>query len=227
MSNLLVTPKFRVSYPNLFRSKMNDLSGKSEFSVVALFPFGGKKLTTEEIFDLPIPPKDQRKMEDPWDIIEAVQKAAAAKWGTDRNKWPRLKDGLHVPFRDQGDRAKFVDGKKILPPGYTEGQVYSNIKTEDRPDRQKPQIVDDTGKSYITDSATFYPGCYARAYVSVYAFEAKNKHGVILNAGVSLGLQHVQKLADGEPLGAASVAATEAFAPVAAPAGGSAASIFG
>ena len=34
------TPKFRVSYPNVFKPRRNELNGKDEYSVVALFKKG-------------------------------------------------------------------------------------------------------------------------------------------------------------------------------------------
>ena len=34
------TPKFRVSYPNVFEPKLNDLSGQMEYSIEAIFPEG-------------------------------------------------------------------------------------------------------------------------------------------------------------------------------------------
>jgi hypothetical protein len=64
----------------------------------------------------------------------------------------------------------------------------------------------------IINEADFYPGCYARATVRPFWYDTAG------NKGVAFGLQNIQKLADGEPLGGRVVASKE-FEPV-APAGG-------
>ena len=66
MANV-TTPKFRVSYPNVFEAKKNDLTGKMEYSIVALFKKGEnldalKKAVTDEI---------------------------EKKLGPDKSKWPK------------------------------------------------------------------------------------------------------------------------------------------
>ena len=47
----------------------------------------------------------------------------------------------------------------------------------------------------IIEEKDFYPGCYARATVRAFAYDQAG------NRGVAFGLQNIQKLADGEPLG--------------------------
>ena len=100
----VVTPKFRVSYPNVFKPKLNELSGKEEFSLVALFEAG----------------EDLSKLQ------AAVKAAIVKKWGSDSSKHPK---NLRTPFRDQSDREK--DGK--LPAGHTAGAIFINLKSQDRP----------------------------------------------------------------------------------------------
>jgi hypothetical protein len=158
------TPKFRVSYPNVFKAKKNDLNGKDEFSVVALF----------------------KKGEDLTALKTAAQKAIVDKWGPDKAKWPT---NLRSPFRDQGERAKEVDGKRVLPAGHEEGAIFLNLKSA-----QRPGVVDQNVQD-ILDESQFYAGCYARASVNAYAYDQKG------NRGVSFGLGNIQKVAEGEPLG--------------------------
>ncbi len=158
------TPTFRVSYPNVFKAKKNDLSGKDEFSVVALF----------------------KKGEDLTALKAAAQKAITDKWGPDKAKWPA---NLRSPFRDQAERAKEVDGKRILPAGHEEGAIFLNLKSA-----QRPGVVDQNVQD-ILDESVFYAGCYARASVNAYAYDAKG------NRGVSFGLGNIQKVKDGDPLG--------------------------
>lgn len=110
MANV-TTPPFRVSYPNLFQPKKNELNGKDEYSVVALFP----------------------KDADLSKLKAAAQDAIVKKWGPDKAKWPQ---NLRTPFRDQGERAK--DGK--LPGGYEAGAIYLNLKSSMRPGIVGPDV---------------------------------------------------------------------------------------
>ncbi len=158
------TPTFRVSYPNVFKPKRNDLNGKDEFSIVALF----------------------KKGEDLSALKAAAQKAIVDKWGPDKAKWPT---NLRSPFRLQEERAKEVDGKRILPAGHEEGAVFLNLKSA-----QRPGVVDQNVQDILEESQ-FYAGCWARASINAYAYDQKG------NRGVSFGLGNIQKVRDGDPLG--------------------------
>lgn len=177
MSGIL-TPMFRVSYPNIFKPKYNKLNNKNEFSVEAVFP----------------------KDADLTALKEAAKAALVEKFGADQTKWPKDKDGksrLKSPFKDQGDKVK--DG--VLPEHYTKGAIFLTLKST-----QRPGLVDAT-KQDIIDESEFYAGCYARAYVTVYAYDQAG------NVGVNFGLQHLQKMKDGDPLGSR-IKVEDAFAPV-------------
>lgn len=163
MAKEALTPRFRASYPNLFTAKLNELNGKEEFSVVALF---------DNTSDL----KDLRRI---------VDEAITEKW-PDPKKRP---GNLRLPFRDQGERAKDVDGKKVLPAGYKAGHVFITLKSN-----KAPAILDQSGKTRITDESAIYPGCYLRASVRAAAYDTKG------NKGVSIYLGNIQKMADGELL---------------------------
>ena len=172
MSNVM-TPNFRASYPKLFKAEVNKLSGKQEYSVVALF----------------------KKGED----LSALKKAAEAciieKLGADKSKWPK---NLRSPFRDQADKMK--DGE--MPEGHEEGAIFMNLKTQ-----QKPGVVDQNVQPML-DESELYAGCVCRATVRPYYYDQAG------NRGVAFGLQNVQKVADGEPLGGSRASATAEFAPV-------------
>ena len=62
--------------------------------------------------------------------------------------------------------------------------------------RQKPVIVDNM-RNPITDPGEVYSGCYGRAAINFYGYNSNGKKGI------SAGLQSIQKLHDGEPLGGA------------------------
>lgn len=153
MANVL-TPKFRVSYPNVFKAKKNDLNGKDEYSLVALFPKGA----------------DLSKLK------AAAQEAVIAKFGTDKSRYPK---NMRSPFRDQVERAKIDDttGKKTLPAGYEEGAIFLNLKSA-----QKPGLINQA-KEDIIDASEFYAGCWAHATINAYAYNHKGNAGVSFGLG--------------------------------------------
>ena len=57
----------------------------------------------------------------------------------------------------------------------------------------------------ILDQSEVYSGCYARANISFYAY---NTNG---NKGIACGLNAIQKIRDGEPLGGTRVSVEDAF----------------
>lgn len=191
-------PEFRLSYPNLFKPKLNDYSGKLEYSCVALFPLGADLSGLER----------------------AIKQAFTEAFGPNEAKWPREKPGadgkpgpLVQPLKDQGERAKMSDdGKMVLPAGYVAGAKYLNLKTA-----QKPGVVDAQVQP-IVEASEVYGGCYCLATVTVYAY----KHPV--RQGVTVSLQNVQKTRDGEKFGGATRAEDD-FAPLPA-ASGDASSLF-
>jgi len=116
------TPEFRVSYPNVYRPKHNDLNGKAEYSVVALF----------------------KKGEDLSGLQKLATEALTKKFGADKKKWPKR---LKSPFRDQSERAKDIDGKEVLPLGHESGAKYINLKSDRQPglvDRKRDPILDES-----------------------------------------------------------------------------------
>jgi len=77
--------------------------------------------------------------------------------------------------------------------------------------KQPPQVVD-LGLNPIINASEVYSGCYARVNVGFFPYNSSGKRGI------GCGLNCVQKLEDGEPLGGG-ISAAEAFgAPMAAPA---------
>lgn len=172
MSKEALTPKFRVSYPNVFEARKNEMSDKMEYSLTGIFP----KDT------------DFTKLE------AAVKVAVVDKWGEDRKGWPR---SLRLPFRKSEELAEVgedenvkrdANGKLVLPMGHEEGGKWIRMKSN-----LKPGLIG-ANREDIIDKNQFYAGCFARATVKAFAYEVKG------NAGVSLWLQNIQKTGDGEPL---------------------------
>jgi len=149
----LITPEFRVAFPSVFRAKRNDLSGKDEFSVVALF----------------------KKDADLSALKDAAREVLAKKFGEDNLKWPK---NLRNPFRDQGDRAKVNDeGVETLPSGYEKGATYLNLRSQ-----QRPGVVA-SDMQEIIDEADFYGGCWARATLTAFAYDKAGNRGVSFGLG--------------------------------------------
>jgi hypothetical protein len=162
----VTTPIFRVSFPNVFQPKLNELSGKTEYSMVMLF---------------------DKKAD-----LKPLKELAAA---TVREKWgDKVPSGLRNPFRDG-------DVEKAGREGYV-NVIFINAKSN-----QKPGVVDGDCQPII-NTEDFYPGCYARATLTAYAYDNKG------NRGVAFGLGNVQKVKDGEPFSGRSRAEDD-FAPVA------------
>lgn len=184
----VLTPMFRVSYPNVFKARMNDLSGKEEYGMVALFEKGANLQELEK--------ECLRACVDKLGEGQIV-KGAPHKNGSFYFKTAKTQMPIRLPFRDQGDR----DGEKGLPAGYTPGAMFINLKS-----KQRPGLVDQKNQDII-DESQFYAGCFAKAAINAYWYDQKG------NKGVSFGLQAVQKVKEGEPL-ANRVKAQDAFTPI-------------
>lgn len=98
-------------------------------------------------------------------------------------------DKIRTPLRD-GDKERPGD------PTY-KGCYFMNASST-----FKPEVVDEN-RELILDSSELYSGIYGRACVNFFAY---NHTG---NRGIGCGLQNLQKLADGEPLGGRSRAADD------------------
>lgn len=119
--------------------------------------------------------------------IKAAQQAAlelgkASKFnGSIPKNW---KNTLH-----DGDEEADLDKN----PEY-EGHYYMTVSN-----KTKPGVVDQA-LNPVMDQTEVYSGCYARVSLNAYAFNVSG------SKGVSFGLNHVQKLADGEAFGSFSKA---------------------
>lgn len=113
-------------------------------------------------------------------LKKAAEKAAEEKWG-DKKNWPKT---LKIPFRD-GD-------KESDQPGY-EGMIFVRASS-----KEKPTLIDQKREPIDSDEEgrrKFYSGCWAKATIVAFAYEAEG------NKGVSFSLLGVQKTRDGERFG--------------------------
>lgn len=131
-----------------------------------------------------IPKDDKATIEKIEKAVDAAIEEGIAKFG---GKKPN-KGAIKLPLRD-GDIERDDEAYK----GHY--FVNANILTA-------PQVVD-TQLNPILDKSEVYSGCYGRVSLSFYAF---NSNG---NKGVACGLNNVQKVRDGEPLGGRTTAADD------------------
>lgn len=131
-----------------------------------------------------IPKSDKETLAKIKSALEAAKESGrTSKWG---GKVPAK---LHNPLRD-GDEERGDD------PSYV-GHYFINAKSNNKPgvvDRQLNEIIDRT---------EFYSGCYGRASITFFPFASSG------NNGIGVGLNHVQKTQDGEPLGGVSRASDD------------------
>lgn len=138
--------------------------------------------------------KDQRTLRA---LERARQAAIKAKWG---DKPPKgLKSTLH-----DGDNEEKVDHEKNPE---CAGHMMMAVSSQ-----TQPGIVD-RHLQPIIDSTEVYSGCYARVSINAFAFD--HPQG---GKGVSFGLNHIMKWADGDYLGGRSRAEDD-FADIAEEAG--------
>lgn len=123
--------------------------------------------------------------------LRAAQEAALEKGkgkfdGKVPAKW-------HSTIRD-GDDPEEADIERN--PEYV-GHMFMNVSSKTRPGIVDAQVAP------ILDRTELYSGVYARVSLGAFAYNYKGKKGV------SFGLNHVQKIADGEPLGGATSAESD------------------
>lgn len=115
--------------------------------------------------------------------IQAAYEEGQSKLKGTSKYMPDLED-LKLPLRD-GDKERKGD------PAYAGGMfINANSSTA-------PGIVD-ADRQPILERSEVYSGVYGRASITLYAF---NSNG---NRGIACGLNNLQKIRDGEPLGSRS-----------------------
>jgi hypothetical protein len=118
-------------------------------------------------------------------ILLAIKKVGEAKWGAN---WKKVK----TPLRD-GDKER----DELTEDGSTKGEKY--------PERDgcfflnarstKPVGVYDRQRNPILDSDQIYAGVKGKVAVTFYPYSNSGNHGV------GCGLNGIQKISDGEPIG--------------------------
>ena len=127
-----------------------------------------------------IPKSDTRTVEKIKAAIEAAYKEGESKLKGNGRSVPAL-SAIKNPLRD-GDTERPDD------------EAYANSYFSNANSATAPGIVD-ANCNPILERSEVYSGVYGRASISFYAF---NSNG---NKGIACGLNNLQKIRDGEPLG--------------------------
>ena len=141
-------------------------------------PLGGG--TPKYSVSLIIPKSDTVTVEKIKAAIQAAYDEGQSKLKGSSKTVPALED-IKTPLRD-GDRERKGD------------DAYKNSYFINANSTTKPGVVD-ADRNPILDSSELYSGIIGRASINFYAF---NSNG---NRGIACGLNNLQKLADGTPLG--------------------------
>ena len=121
-------------------------------------------------------------------IEYAKQKGVAEKWNG------ALPPVVALPI---------YDGDGVRPNGEPFGAECKGCWVFTASNKNPVQMVD-AGMNPIVQKGELYSGCYARVCVSVFAYNSNGKRGI------GFGLEAVQKLHDGDPLGGG-VSVADAF----------------
>lgn len=117
----------------------------------------------------------------------------------------KIKAAIEEAYRDGQSKlkgnAKSVPALSTLRTPLRDGDLerpddpaYANVYFVNANSTTAPGVVD-ANRNEILDKSEVYSGCYGRASISFYAFNANG------NKGIACGLNNLQKIKDGEPLG--------------------------
>lgn len=158
------------------------ITGKVRFSYAHVFEPKAieEGQTPKYSVSILIPKSDKKTLDKIEKAIEAAKQAGKAKFGE------KIPARLKMPLRD-GDEERPDD------------ENYADCYFVNANSTNKPGIVDEN-RQEIIDRDEFYSGCYGKASINFYAFNAAG------NKGVAAGLNNLMKTDDGERLGGGSTA---------------------
>src|ERR1035437_1931754 len=159
----LLTPKFRVSFPQVFE-KASFKDGSPRFSLTGLF------------YPKEFTPADAAK----WAAIKAKLGEVCKEF---------FKKDIKTMKEDRSFKIPFHKGNEKTYQGYGDpDMVYFSMANS----MNRPQIIGLNGNLITAENKEeFYPGCWARASVSPYAFDHIGK-------GLAVGLVNLKKLGEGD-----------------------------
>lgn len=155
---------------------MKIITGKVRFSYANVWePKSINGSDPKYSVSLIIPKSDKATLKKVNVAIEDAKKEGLVKLGG------KIPVNLKTPLRD-GDTDRADD------------EIYEDSYFINANSNTKPGIVDKNVQTII-DQSEFYSGCYGRASIVFYAYNANG------NKGIACGLQNLQKIEEGEPLG--------------------------
>ena len=159
----LLTPRFRVSFPQVFE-KASFKDGAPRYSLTGLF------------YPKEFSPDDAKK----WAAIKAKLGEVCVDL---------FKKDIKTMKEDRSFKIPFHKGSEKSYQGYgSEDMVYFSMANS----MNRPQIIGLNGNLItVENKEEFYPGCWARASVSPYAFDHIGK-------GLAVGLVNLKKLGEGD-----------------------------
>lgn len=179
----LWTPKFRVAFPQVFAPKARNADSKPKFSIAMLFD--EKKIA-----------KDPKQKELLRKIKQAVDDALKEKF----NKIPAK---YRSPFKSGDDQINQKTDE--VYEGFAGALVANASSNADR----RPFVIDQE-LNPIVEPGGFYGGCYARATISVFAYD--HPEG---GKGVSFNILGIQKVADGDSFSGGATSTEDDFEAIA------------
>lgn len=167
------------------------ITGLTRWSYVNVWePKGINGGTPKYSVSLIIPKSDKKTIAKIQAAIKAAYEEGASKLKGNGKIVPKL-SLLKTPLRD-GDKEKPDDA------------AYADAYFLNANSYIAPGIVD-ADRQEIFDCSEVYSGVYGRASINFYAFNVQG------NRGIACGLNNLQKIKDGEPLGGGRVSAENDF----------------
>lgn len=153
------------------------ITGKVRFAYVHVFQPRAATEGQEPKYGvcIMIPKSDKPTLQKIKAAVEAAKEQGRPQWGG------KIPTNLKTPLRD-GDEDRPDD------PDFA-GCYFLNANS-----KMKPGLVD-RQRDPIFSSEDFYSGCYGRASINFYPYNVSG------NRGVAAGLNNLQKIADGNPMG--------------------------
>ena len=177
--NKIVSPPFRISFPNLFTpSAMKNEDGTQ----------GALKYSVTAIWE---PSKFSEADKKKWRLILAELNKFAVQSFT--KPWKELPLNIKRGLRD-GEEKESMEG-------YGAGKKFANLTSNLRPQIIMYGSNDPIGPEH-GNGDKIYPGCWMRGSVNVYAYSNKGK-------GIAMGLNNLQWMKDGPRLDSRTNAAAD------------------
>lgn len=141
----LITPIFRVSFPNVFEARQAMGEGEPKFGLTAVFD----------------PSKFSSKDKERWKAMQALaNEVSTSKF---KKKISELPDNFKKPVRKGEEKEGLA--------GFGPGLLFASLTTKFKPGI----VDKDGRTEIVDDNDAVYPGCYMRAEVTCYAYDNKGK----------------------------------------------------